>query len=78
MPRYNGHLNWNYWNVSLWINNEEGLYRLALNCVKRNRTKTEAAKQFVELLSSSNGLAPKTRDGAVYTIPSVRAAMSEM
>jgi len=78
MTRYNGHKNWNYWNVSLWINNEEELYLLALNCVKRNHTKTEAAKQFMELLSSNSGQPPKTRDGAVYTISSVRAAMSGM
>ena len=29
MTRYNGHKNWNHWNVSLWINNDEGLYRMA-------------------------------------------------
>lgn len=28
MTRYNGHKNWNHWNVSLWINNDEGLAEL--------------------------------------------------
>ena len=23
---YNGHKNWQWWNVSLWINNEESMY----------------------------------------------------
>jgi len=72
MTRYNGHRNWNYWNVSLWINNDEGLYQAALHCVRHNRTKTEAAKDFIALGYT------KTRDGAIYTIPSVRAAMTEM
>lgn len=30
MP-YNGHKNWNHWNVSLWINNDESIYRMARN-----------------------------------------------
>ena len=29
---YNGHKNWNHWNVSLWINNDEGLYNFARSC----------------------------------------------
>jgi hypothetical protein len=29
MAKYNGHKNWNHWNVSLWVNNDEGLYRMA-------------------------------------------------
>ena len=33
---YNGHKNWNYWNVSLWINNDEGLYNLAIQAKRRH------------------------------------------
>lgn len=29
MSAYNGHRSWNAWNVSLWLNNDEGLYREA-------------------------------------------------
>lgn len=31
---YNGCKNWNQWNVSLWINNDEGLYCMAVDAVK--------------------------------------------
>ena len=37
MTRYNGHKNWNHWNVSLWINNDEGLYRMAKDAIRRRR-----------------------------------------
>ena len=29
---YNGWTNYETWNVALWINNEEGLYELAMEC----------------------------------------------
>ena len=33
---YNGHRSWNAWNISLWINNDEGLYRRAVDLAMRN------------------------------------------
>lgn len=72
MTKYNGHKNWNHWNVSLWINNDEGLYNLAIDCVKRAGNKDKAAVLFM-------GYCPtRTPDGAPYSISSVRAAMVEM
>ena len=32
--QYLGHKNKNHWNVSLWINNDEGLYRTALDRIE--------------------------------------------
>ena len=29
MTAYNGHKNWNAWNVALWISGDESLYRMA-------------------------------------------------
>lgn len=73
MPKYNGHRNWNHWNVSLWINNDEGLYRTALECIRETRTRREAAELFLSLVQDTNG--GKTPDGAPYTITSIMAAM---
>lgn len=76
MTTYNGHRNWDYWNVSLWINNDEGLYNLARDCVRRNKTRTLAAQEFVFTLDDV--AVDKTPDGAVYTVNNVRAAMVGM
>lgn len=48
MAEYNGHPSRAAWNVSLWIGNDEGLYRLALDCIKRHKTLGAAARAFME------------------------------
>lgn len=69
---YNGHKNWNYWNVALWIGNDEGLYRLALECKRNNRgNSTNAAKEFIDAVRTD-----KTPDGAPYVVGAVRAALT--
>jgi hypothetical protein len=76
MPRYNGHKNWNHWNVSLWINNDEHLYRMALNCLQdAKRHGSDRAHAVGWMLGR---LPKKTPDGAPYTASSVRAAMAGM
>lgn len=71
---YNGHKNWNHWNVSLWINNDEGLYNLARRCVRNTDSRTQAARMFLDCMDGIS----KTPDGAPYSLSSVRAAMVEM
>jgi len=72
MAKYNGHRNWNWWNVSLWIGNDEGLYNIARSAIRRNRTRDEAAREIMEVLPA------KTPDGAPYSFSAVRAALCGM
>lgn len=67
---YNGHKNWNHWNVSLWIGNDEGLYRRACHLM-RFYSRNSAAHRLLEEL----GPDAKTPDGAPYTFTTVRAAL---
>ena len=73
---YNGHKNWNHWNVSLWINNDEGLYRYALECVRYNKTRDMAAESMLNALEEMGIY--KTPDGAPYSKTTIKAAMREM
>ncbi len=76
MATYNGHKNWNHWNVSLWINNDEGLYRMALDYVRNSNTKTTAARSMLDAL---NGMGiEETPDGAPYSVTTIKAAMVDM
>lgn len=70
MP-YNGHKNWNHWNVILWISNDESLYNAAKRCVRVSPNKDEAARNLMAYLP------PKTPDGAPYSFTAVRAALRD-
>ncbi len=76
MAKYNGHKNWNHCNVSLWIGNDEGLYNLARQCVRRASTKDDAARAMMDDLNEMG--ITETPDGAPYTATSIRAAMVGM
>jgi hypothetical protein len=72
---YNGHKNWNHWNVSLWLNNDEGLYEIKKRHLRRNRwgidTKDEVAEN---ILNDLNDLGiTETPDGAPYSKTAIRA-----
>lgn len=69
MATYNGHKNWNHWNVSLWLGNDEHLYISAERAVRGWPTLDEAARALLTELPKA------TPDGAPYTITSVRAAL---
>jgi hypothetical protein len=65
---YNGHKNWNHWSVSLWLNNEEPLYR-------RMRALCQIHPRAIAADIMLSQLPEKTPDGAVYSISAIRAAM---
>ncbi len=69
---YNGHESWTAWNVSLWINNDEGLYRRALELAQRHGITRGAVLMARELAGE------KTPDGARYSLNTVRLAMREI
>lgn len=73
---YNGHKNWNHWNVSLWINNDEGLYQTALGYIAEFSHKGNAAEAMLNGLNEMGIY--KTPDGAPYSKSSIRAAMVGM
>lgn len=61
---YNGHKNYQTWNVVLWINNDEGLYNLARQC--------ESYDEFVDCMSDLNGsLAYQTPDNVSWADPTI-------
>jgi hypothetical protein len=80
MPKYQGHKDWNHWNVSLWINSDEALYRMAKSEIiaaqQSNGTRNDAAERMLVTLSDIG--VTHTPDGAPYTCSSIRAAMREM
>lgn len=62
---YNGHKNYQTWNVLLWINNDEGLYNIA-----RSVTDYDA---FVDIMkdSFSGSIAYETPDNVAWADPTI-------
>jgi hypothetical protein len=69
MPKYQGHRSWNAWNVSLWINNDEGLYRYALARV-REYGADKAARILAREMAGE-----RTPDGGRYNLTCIREAL---
>ena len=67
----NGHKNWEYWNVSLWLFNEEKYYRNMLSA-RAGSTLDDSVNVMLATLPE------KTKDGAAFTFDNVKAAMVEI
>ncbi len=91
MPKYNGHKNYNHWNVALWIFNHEPNYNLMRTCIKGSDTLDEAAKMFAYKVKGNRSHfdggrfipaetitpnpRPNTPDGAPWSVTAIRAAI---
>jgi hypothetical protein len=70
---YNGHPSHAAWNVSLWMNNDEGIYNLARTCKRIARTADRAADLFMDRIGEE-----KTPDGVRWTKTNVKRAMGDI
>lgn len=73
MAKFNGHKNWNHWNVSLWILNDGALCAYAEKCLHATDSVSAAAAMFMDKYAGS-----ETPDGAPYSKSAVRAALVGM
>ena len=71
-----GHKNKTQWNVSLWINNDESLYRLAQDFINDSTNRNDAARHMMLFLEQTGQ--DKTPDGFKYSTTAIRAAMVGM
>lgn len=76
MSEYQGHESWEHWNVSLWLYNDEGLYSLVQDAIRRYSDSYRAAGYLLDCLTIDFEL-KETPDGAVYTQDTVEAAIAE-
>lgn len=69
---YNGHESWNAWNVALWIGNDEGLYRAAVEALHSTHTVRHATNVWFGMTGLQD---TKTPDGAKFSARSVGLAL---
>lgn len=86
MREYQGHRSWNAWNVSLYINNEENLYRLVAEKYKEGlqvfsgdpeERKRKAISRTVAFMIRTLG-GSRTPDGAKYNNLSIKLAVHDI
>ena len=70
---YNGHKSKGHWNVSLWLTNDETLYRYVMLSISILGSVEQAAKHVTERLHGTS-----TPDGFPYTLDTVREAMKNL
>ena len=73
---YQGHKNWNYWNVSLWIHNTYKVYMFADYLVKTHKRDDAVRKLTTYCKMYWHKHQGKTPDGAPINKTNVRAALT--
>ena len=76
MDKFNGHKNWNHWNVSLWLNNDQVLYHLMVKSINYSVDRADAISGLLERLSNVG--ITHTPDGAPYSKSAIRSAMVDL
>ena len=71
---YNGHKNRNFWNVSLWINNDECLHSIACNALENYNNDVSLAAQSI--YCALNG--ESTPDGEPYSVSAIESAIEDL
>lgn len=71
--QYNGHRSWNAWNVSLWLHNDERLYRAMMDTIGALKNKDKAARHLALALHGD-----RTPDGGKYNYTTIRLAMRDV
>lgn len=73
---YNGHKNWTHWNVSLWLDNDESMYRHIQDIIKRHLAGQVRYNTFTKVCRIVQNSLPKaTPDGARYSMVAIAAHM---
>jgi len=67
---YQGHRSKAAWNVALWIGNDEGLYRAAIEYKRECKQTRDAARKLLRDLPA------RTPDGYRFTLTSVQEAIA--
>ena len=73
---YQGHKNWNHWNVALLLSNDYGMFTKVQHEIKVAPTRDAAARKILAYFTDRDPRhPPKTPDGAPYSFSSIRAAL---
>lgn len=67
---YNGYKSYNFWNISLYINNDQNLYDLAIMCINKHNNINLATLVFIDNLNYSY-----TPDNVLWTKAGVYSAL---
>lgn len=74
--KYNGYKNHASWNVALWIENDEGLYRLAKECLEGWHNPKRAAIDMMEVLADME--VTTTPDGVKFTKKRIKRTLKNL